>query len=830
MESILTLPVADICAELISQLQQNPVVLLTAPPGAGKSTFLPLYLLRHPMFANKNIIMLEPRRLAAKSIAAYLAQQLGEPVGETVGYQIRLEQQRSAKTRLLIVTEGVLIRKIQQDPALSSVDLLIFDEFHQRSLQADLALALALEVRQLNEQLQLLIMSATLAGAELSEKLQAPLVISEGRQYPVEVRYIAPSNEELWQQSAKLAQQLLSQHQGSFLVFLPGQREIERAYQWLLPQLPPQVLVYPLLGTLSLAEQQQAIAPAPTGYRKIVLATNVAETSLTIDGITVVIDAGLARQASYQPRLGFSKLDTVAISQAAAVQRAGRAGRLQAGFCYRIDTAEKWARRPAFDSAEIQRTDLLSLRLEIAGWGCRVADLFWLDPPPVAQLAAAEQCLRWLGALSEQEGTAQLQLTARGKAMLALGTDPRLASMLLAAQDYEQQGYVGAQALAALLVCHLEQNKRSRSCDILRQLAQHRSAVYLPQARQLLKQLQADPATLQGPLPEQLTGALLAQAFPDRIAQHRGQGYLLANGTGAVLPADDELAHSPYLVVADLRLLGKDAVISTAIAYSATELQQQWQSQLSHQRHFAFDEDNGRFLAEQRLQLGALVLKRQNLSQSLTAADRQQAWLDWLAKRGLAALPWSDAARHLQQRLLLAIRLQPDADWPLCTDQALLACAADWLGPALGDISQLAQLQKLDIRNLLWQRLNYQQQQKLNQWLPASWRSVLGTDTVLHYSGFDTDGAGQVSLAIRLQEMFGQSTTPTVANGHIAVTVSLLSPSRQPLQLTRDLASFWQNAYQDVKKEMKGRYPKHYWPDDPLQAMPTNKTKKAMLK
>lgn len=830
MDYILTLPVADICADLVSQLQQQPVVLLTAPPGAGKSTYLPLYLLRHPAFANQRIIMLEPRRLAAKSIAAYLAAQLHEAVGQTVGYQIRLEQQCSASTRLLIVTEGVLIRKIQQDPALSSVDLLIFDEFHQRTLQADLALALALEVRQLNEQLRLLIMSATLAGAELSEKLQAPLLVSEGRQYPVEVRYQAPTQEEPWQQSARLAAQLLTEHDGSFLVFLPGQREIERAYQWLLAQLPPQVLLYPLLGTLPLAEQQQAIAPAPAGKRKIVLSTNVAETSLTIDGISVVIDSGLARQASYQPRLGFSKLDTVAISQAAAVQRAGRAGRLQAGFCYRIDTAEKWTRRPAFDCAEIQRTDLLGLRLEIAGWGCQVADLFWLDPPPAAQLAAAEQCLIWLGALSAGEQGAKLQLTARGKAMLQLGTDPRLAAMLLAGKDFEQQGFAGAQALAVLLVCHLEQNKRSQSCDILRQMAQHRSSALMPQARQLMRQLKADAAALQGPLPEQLTAALLAQAFPDRIAQQRGQGYLLASGTGAVLPANDELAHSPYLVVADLRLLGKDACISTAIAYSASDLQSQWQAQLSQQRYFAFDEENGRFIAEQRLQLGALVLKRQNISQGLTAADRQQAWLDWLAKRGIDALPWSESARNLQQRLLLAAWLQPDAGWPDCRDPALQATAADWLGPALGDISQLGQLQKLDIKTLLWQRLNYQQQQKLNHWLPASWRSVLGTETALHYSGFEQAATGQISLAIRLQEMFGQSVTPTVADGRMAVTVSLLSPSRQPLQLTRDLASFWQNAYQDVKKEMKGRYPKHYWPDDPLQAMPTNKTKKAMLK
>ena len=422
-DAVLTLPVAEICPPLLQALLHHPRVLLTAPPGAGKSTYLPLFLLRQAEYAGKTIVMLEPRRLAAKSIASYLAAQLGEGVGETVGYQIRFEQQHSARTRLLIVTEGVLIRKIQQDPTLEAIDLLIFDEFHERSLQADLALALALEVQLLSDQLRLLIMSATLAGNELSEKLAAPLLQSEGRSYPVDIRYIAPTAEDLWLQSARLARQLLSEHVGSFLLFLPGQREIERALLYLQQQqLPADTDVFALIGSLSLSEQQQAIAPSPAGRRKIVLATNIAETSLTIDGISLVIDSGVARQAVYQPKFGFSKLDTVQISQASAVQRAGRAGRLSAGFCYRLDTAEKWARRPAFTTADMLQADLLGLRLDIAGWGCPVDALFWLDPPPKAQILAAEQCLRWLGALDERGS-----LTAHGKAMLQLPTDPRLA-------------------------------------------------------------------------------------------------------------------------------------------------------------------------------------------------------------------------------------------------------------------------------------------------------------------------------------------------------------------------------------------------------------------
>ena len=820
----MTLPVAEICEALSAALHQHNRVLLTAPPGAGKSTYLPLYLLQHTDFENKKIIMLEPRRLAAKSIAAYLASQLGETVGQSIGYQIKGEQERSGKTRLLIVTEGVLIRKIQQDPELAGIDLLIFDEFHERSLQADLALALSLEVQQLNETLKLLVMSATLAGAELSEKLQAPFIQSEGRSFPVEVRYQSPTQDELWLQAARLSGQLLSELQGSQLVFLPGQREIERAHDYLLAQqLPADVDVFALLGSLTLMQQQQAIAPSPPGRRKIVLATNVAETSLTIDGIRLVIDSGVARQAVYQPKLGFSKLDTQQISQASAVQRAGRAGRLAPGVCYRLDTPEKWARRPAFTTPDILQADLIGLRLEIAGWGCKVEDLFWLDPPPKAQLAAAEQCLYWLGALDKEQ-----QLTSHGRAMLKLPTEPRLASMLLHAKTFAEQGYPTAPALAALMAALLEQNKRASSCDLTTQL-KYVSGPVLQQAKLLLQQLGFSSDLLKQSLPEQLAGLLLSFAFPDRIAQQRGQGYLLANGTGAVLPPDDALSHSPYLVVADLRLFGKDAQISSACTFSLDELHSHWQPQLETERHFAFDEQNGRFIAEQRLRFGALVLKRQNISTALSSADKSLAWLDLLQKRGLTIFNWTEATLNLKHRILLAARLQPQAQWPDCADAALIADAANWLAPYLSEINSLAALQKLDLRQLLWQRLSFQQQQELNKLLPASWRSVLGTDITLLYSA-DADNTQGVSMAIRLQEMFGQSSTPTVANGLVAVTVTLLSPSRQPLQLTRDLPSFWQNAYQDVKKEMRGRYPKHFWPDNPLEAMPTNKTKKAMQK
>ncbi len=812
----MTLPVAELCPALLQQLQQQRRLILTAPPGAGKSTYLPLYLLQAPEFSEKRIVLLEPRRLAAKSIASYLAAQLGEPLGQTVGYQIRFEQKYSANTRLLVVTEGVLIRKIQQDAELNSVDLLIFDEFHERSVQTDLALALALEVQQLNEQLRLLVMSATLDSMQLASMLDAPVLESAGRSYPVEIRYQVPTSDPMWLQVAKLAVQLCTLHDGNFLLFLPGQREIEQAATFLANQtLPANMAIFPLLGRLSLAEQQQAVAAPPLGQRKIVIATNIAETSLTIDGITVVIDSGQARQASYVAKLGFSRLDTVQISQAAAIQRAGRAGRLAPGVCYRIDTEEKWQRRAQFTQPEILQADLLALRLDIAAWGCQVEDLCWLDKPPVTQLKAAEQCLQLLGALDER-----LTLTAFGQAMLKLPVAPRLAAMLLTAQQLEQEGMQGAVELAATLAVQLEQNKRLTGTDLSRQLRLE-GANALQQFQQLLQLFQHKK---RGQLPLEFAPLLLSHAFPDRIAIARGQGYLLANGTGAVLAPDDELTGQACLVIADLRLWQQQAVISAAVSWSIAEVNAHWQRHIRQETQVGFVAQSGRFVAEQQSRLGALVLKRQTVNNPLNDSQKAAAWLDYLTQTQLGALNWSAPVLQLMARVALAAKLEPD-QWPDLSMPTLQTTIEQWLAPYLIGINHLQQLQALDLRQILQQQLSYQQQQQLDLLCPASWQSPLGTQVALQYGS-----EGEVQLEIRLQEMFGQATTPTVGNGRVAVTVSLLSPAKRPLQVTRDLASFWQNAYQDVKKEMRGRYPKHYWPDDPLQAEPTNKTKKAMQK
>jgi ATP-dependent helicase HrpB len=811
------LPVAEICPTLVQNLKQHNKVILSAPPGAGKSTYLPLYLLNHADFAGKTILLLEPRRLAAKSIASYLASQLGEAVGQQVGYQIRHEKNYSKNTRLLIVTEGVLIRKIQQDPELSGIDLIIFDEFHERSLQADLALALALEVQQLNSDLQLLIMSATLDQQKLALALNAPVLCSEGRSYPVEILYQPTTSEPIWLQSARLSLQASLKHQGSILTFLPGQREINQARDWLVEQNRDSRLdIYALSGALTLAEQQQAIAPSPQGRRKLVLTTNIAETSLTIEGIEVVVDSGFCRQAVYHPKHGLTRLDTVAISQAAAIQRAGRAGRLSAGVCYRLDSAELWQRRAAFTPASILQSDLTSLLLEISAWGCTADQLFWLDQPPQAHLNSAAWVLLQLKAINDKG-----QITEFGRQLLATGTEPRLAALLLHGKALEQQGEQGAAWLAVVLATVLENPNRSREQDIDQLLQQPLHGALLQQAKQLAQQNQIKVSSY---LPQHLTAALLSRAFPDRIALLRGKGYLLTNSAGASLFPDSVLAGSEVLVICDL-YFGQSTQISLAARWTLAELIQQWQADLQQQQHFGFDAQQGRFIAEQRLLLGCCVLERKPLATKLTETQQQQAWLDWLKQQGLQVLPWTEQALQLRYRLQLMQQLMPEHQLPKADDESLWADAELWLAPALGRFTKLNELNKLDLYTLLWQRLSYKEQQLLASCMPDSWRSAVGSMIPVHYSD-----EGEAILSIRIQEMFGQLDTPAVANGRLAMKIHLLSPARRPLQVTQDLASFWANSYAEVKKEMKGRYPKHYWPDNPAEAMPTNKTKKAMQK
>lgn len=813
------LPVAEILPQLLLLLRQHNKVVLSAPPGAGKSTYLPLYLLQQPGFAGKTLLMLEPRRLAAKSIAAYLASQLGEAVGQTVGYQIRQERKYSKQTRLLIVTEGVLTRKLQQDPELTDIDLLLFDEFHERSLHADLALALCLEVQQLRPELQLLLMSATLDTAELAASLNAPVLQSEGRSYPVDIEYVVPDSQPLSVQTARLVQQALSKHQGNVLVFLPGQAEINQTAQLLQQQqLNADVQLHRLLGSLTLAQQQAAIAPPPAGMRKVVLSTNLAETSLTIDGISVVIDSGLCRQSRFNPRQGLSVLETAAISQAAAIQRSGRAGRLGPGHCYRLDTVEKWQRRARFTAAEIDVAELTSLRLEVAAWGCQVADLQWLTPPPAAHLAVAEQLLQQLGLLDQKGG-----LTALGRQAHQLGTEPRLATMLLHAKVLEQQGYAGAMALGCLLAAVLE-DSRVLQGDIYSLLTRvkHSLPAQWQQAQSFARLLSCDLNTR---LPLELAPLLALRAYPDRLAKRRGQGYQLANGIGAVLAGNHSLSGQNWLVALHLQQFGRENRIYHALSIGLDDIRADWQAGLNWQSQTFWDDKNGSFYTEQQLKFGQLVLQAKPAVLALTAEQKQQAWLSYIANKGLAALTWPDAVQQLRQRVALLRQYQPAAAWPDFTDDPLLNQLAQWLGPYLGTVSKSAALAQLPLYDALLQRLSYNQQQQLNQLVPTHWQAPTGSRIRIDYC---TDAGPR--LSVRVQEMYGQLSSPAVLQGQLNITVELLSPSRQPLQVTQNLASFWQNAWQEVRKEMRGRYPKHYWPEDPAQALPTTKTKKAMLK
>ncbi len=814
------LPVAAVCSDVVKMLRQTARVILSAPPGAGKSTYLPLYLLQHESLQGKRIVMLEPRRLAARSIAAYLALQLGEAVGQTVGYQIRQEQKSSDATRLLIVTEGVLTRKIQHDPELQSVDILIFDEFHERSLHADLALALVREVQQLRDDLHVLIMSATLDVSGLSKQLDAPVISSEGRAFPVDIRYIAPDGTPVWQQCARQALLAVQQHQSSVLVFLPGQGEIMQASRWLAEQnVPAELRVFTLIGTMSLDEQQQAIAAAPDGQLKIVLATNLAETSLTIEGINVVVDSGLCRKAVFHPRQGLNVLETAAISQAAAIQRAGRAGRLAPGIAYRIDTAEKWQRRSQFEQPEISQAELTTLRLEVAAWGCQVPELAWITSPPAATLKTAEKLLQQLGAL-----TLQGHISSLGREMHRLGTEPRLAAMLLHAGKLEEQGNVGIGWLACLLAALLEESRQNEA-DIYSQLQQLQRR--LPAYHRQWQQAQRLAASLIFPvqqhLPLEWVPVLLLRAWPDRLAMRRGNGYLLSGGSGAVLPPDHALQQQDWLVVLQLQQWQQENRISRAVSVNPDDILSDWQQELSWTERTGWDDKTAAFLSEQQLCFGQCILQKRSSDKLPTSEQKLQAWLGYIRRHGLDILPWEVHSRQFLARLSLVKLHYPEDGWPDSSAATLLAELEQWLGPYLSNVGKSQQLQQLPLHDALLARLSYEQNRQLQELAPTHWLAPTGSRLSIDYQAEN----GPL-LSVRIQEVYGQMRSPAILQGRLPLTMALLSPSRQPLQLTRDLASFWQNTWQDVKKEMKGRYPKHYWPDDPAVAVPTTRTKKAM--
>nr|WP_284677556.1 ATP-dependent helicase HrpB [Serratia marcescens] len=807
------MPVSAVLDELLAALQSAPQVLLHAPTGAGKSTWLPLQILAKAGLPGR-IIMLEPRRLAAKNVAYRLAQQLGEEPGQTVGYRMRAESKSGPQTRLEVVTEGILTRMLQQDAELQGVSLVILDEFHERSLQADLALALLLDVQQgLRDDLKLLIMSATLDNARLSQLLpEAPVVVSEGRSFPVERQYQPlASHQRLEDGVAAAVKRLLAEQPGSLLLFLPGVAEINRVLERLTGEVASDTDLCPLYGALPLAQQQKAIQPAAPGRRKVVLATNIAETSLTIEGIRLVVDSGLERVARYDVRNGLTRLATQRISQASMVQRAGRAGRLEPGLCWHLFAKEQAERAAEHAEPDILQSDLTGFWLELLQWGCHdPAQLTWLDAPPAAALAAARALLRRLGATDDGD-----KLTAPGRQMAALGCDPRLAAMLVAGATLSADGL----ATAALLAALLEEPPRGGQMDIGYWLSRPQ-ANWRQRAAQLAKRLPQRA----GQVDVELAPRLLASAFADRIAQRRGQDgrYLLANGMGAAMNQDEALSRAPWLIVPSL-LQGHnspDARILLALLVDIEALAAQLPTMVMQRTAVEWDEEKGTLRAWKRQQIGRLTLRAQPLAKPADE-ELQQALLDWVRAQGLSVLNWEGAAEQLRVRLQCAQAWLPEAEWPAMDEEPLLAALDQWLLPSLNGVRDLRGLKQVNLAEALSRLLDWQQKQRLDNALPTHYTVPTGSRLPIRY-----EAGKPPALAVRLQEMFGEQRSPMLAEGRIPVVLELLSPAHRPLQITGDLAAFWQGAYREVQKEMKGRYPKHVWPDDPATAVPTRRTKK----
>jgi ATP-dependent helicase HrpB len=835
---MISLPIDEVLPALREALATRHEAVLEAPPGAGKTTRVPLALLNEPWLAGQTILMLEPRRLAARAAAERLASELGEKVGETVGYRIRLDSKVGPNTRIEVVTEGILTRRLQDDPALEGVGLLIFDEFHERSLDADLALALSLNGRELfrdDQPLKILLMSATLEGERLAGLLDdAPILRSEGRMYPVAMRWGRPfqPGEFIESRVVQTILDALNDETGSVLVFLPGQAEIRRVNQQLADALgeSTQVLLCPLHGELDLAAQRAAIDPAPVGKRKVVLATNIAETSLTINGVRVVIDAGLARVPRFDPGSGMARLDTLRISKASATQRAGRAGRLEPGVCYRLWSQDQHEQLAAYASAEILSADLAGLALQLGRWGVTPGQLVWLDVPPAAAYAQAQDLLERLGAL---DGEA---LTRHGQAMAELPAHPRIAHLLLrghalgladmacdvAALLGERDILRGAGAdLHSRLVLLSGEERAARGAQGGVQRARQLARQY----RGYLRGKASEPVS--DPDHPRWLGALLALAYPDRVAQQRRAGgaeYRLANGRAALFAEADSLMKQPWLVIADLgsRQGQREERIYLAADFDPALFDSVLAEQVRVVDQLDWDEREGVLRAERQRKVGELILSREPLT-GLDENARSQALVNLVRRKGLELLPWTPELRQWQARVALLRQLdlgnKDQSEWPDVSDAALLKSLEHWLMPYLGKVSRLSHFANLDLSSIVHNLLPWPLPQRLDELAPHHLSVPSGSSIRLDYS------EQPPILAVRLQELFGLSDTPRIAGGRQVVKLHLLSPARRPVQVTQDLANFWRSTYAEVKKDLKGRYPKHYWPDDPLVAEATARIK-----
>jgi ATP-dependent helicase HrpB len=808
------LPIHEALPALKAALAARNAAVLVAPPGAGKTTVAPLELLDQPWRGDGKIIVLEPRRLAARAAAERMAKTLGETVGETVGYRVRLQSRVSAATRIEVVTEGVFTRMILADPELAGVACVIFDEFHERSLDADLGLALATDAQGvLREDLRLLVMSATLDGAAVARLLDdAPVVESHGRAYPVATRYLGRDERlRLEDQVVRAVEKALAEEAGSLLVFLPGQGEILRVAERLEERLArrPEVEVAPLYGALDPRDQDRAISPAPEGRRKVVLATSIAETSLTIEGVRVVIDCGLARVPRFDPASGLTRLATVRVSRAAADQRRGRAGRTEPGVCYRLWDEPETRALPAYADPEILDADLSGLALDLARWGAKdPGELAFLDPPPTAAFAEAMALLKRLEALTP-DGV----LTAHGQALAEFPLAPRLAHMVLKAAEHGQGPR--AARIAALLT---ERGLGGRDADLrhrLETLERDRS----PRARDA-RALADRWASLARPSPGEpiSDGLLLAYAYPERVARARGpQGeFQLATGRGAFLEPTDALARESWLAIGELGGGERRDRILLAAPLSETEILEGFASQLAEEDRLE-ESGGGRLRAKRILRLGRLTV-RETTEENPDPALIAQALADRVRAEGLKALPLGEAIQGLRERTAFLRRF--DDAWPDLSDEALVARLDEWLTPLLPGIRSLSALKPDVLDGALRALVPWELQRRLDAEAPARWTAPTGNSFAIDYAA-----EGGPRVEVRVQEVYGLATHPAVAGGRVPLTLALLSPAHRPVQTTKDLPGFWKGSWKDVRTDMRGRYPKHVWPEDPASAAPTTRAK-----
>lgn len=831
-------PVSQVIDLLERRLSERNEVVLQAPPGSGKTTIAPLALLDRQWLGGKKILMLEPRRIAARAAAHRMAELMGETPGETVGYRMRLESRVGPGTKLEIVTEGVMTRMLAEDPSLADVGLVIFDEFHERSLDADLALALCLKGRELfreeKDPLKLLLMSATLDTERISALLSdAPVITAPGRMYPVEVVYAGAgrSNERTVDRTMAVTMQALREcPDSSLLVFLQGEGEIRRCESGLRELLQQQRLssvdVMPLFGNLAMSDQQAAIEPSAPGRRKIVLATNIAETSLTIEGVDVVVDAGLVRVPVYDPGTGMTRLHTRRVSRASSEQRTGRAGRLKPGRCYRLWTAGQQQSLAPHSPPEITSADLTPLALALLHWGATAPDeLDWLDAPPAGAWQEAMSRLHEMGAIVV-DGRG---LSGLGRAMAGLPVHPRLARLLI------EGARIGRLGLAASLAAVLsDRNPIAASDPDLAEALKYLSGEspcapahrgWLQRTRQLARQYEAQVKRLSidaiepSPDEQQATGYLVACAYPDRIARKRhAGGYQLANGRAASL-AEPTFGNAKWLAVAEVGGMArrKGDIIRSAAVLDEALFTSLLADQLAQEEMAEWSKREKRFVAERRTMIGMLVLGRERLAQVPPEAKRAEL-IRYVARQGLELLPWTARLRQWQARVCLLRELAPDFGLPAVDDAHLLASVDVWLGPWLDAVTQLGDFSRIDLASILTNMLTYEQRLTLDDWLPERLQVPSGSRLTIDYQ------KSPPVLAVKLQEMFGCVTTPAVAQGRVKLLVHLLSPAGRPVQVTQDLAGFWLSSYEQVRKEMKGRYPKHQWPEDPLAAAPTRRT------